>query len=136
MLQFLRLVAVALTALISACATLPEQPQVGPPGSALPPRASGVLAATESAFADRVGTHASGFRLLDTNEDGLRWRLALIDSAQHSLDLQYYVWWGDDSGDLLIKRVIAAADRGVRVRMVLDDLSTILEDGSHPKLRD
>ena len=136
MLQFRRLVAVALTALFSACATLPERPQVGPAGTALPPRAGGVLAATESALVARVGTQASGFRLLDTNEDGLRWRLALIDSAHHSLDLQYYVWWGDDSGDLLLKRVIAAADRGVRVRMVLDDLSTILEDESHPKLRD
>ena len=136
MLRIRSLVAVALTALISACATLPERPPVGPAGSALTPRAGGVLAAAEYALVARVGTQSSGFRLLDTNEDGLRWRLALIDSARHSLDLQYYVWWGDDSGDLLMKRVISAADRGVRVRIVLDDLSTILEDESHPKLRD
>ncbi|MGB3427287.1 MAG: phospholipase D family protein [Burkholderiaceae bacterium] len=95
-----------------------------------------MLATTEDALVARIGRQSSGFRLLDTNEDGLRWRLALIDSARHSLDLQYYVWWGDDSGDLLLKRVISAADRGVRVRIVLDDLSTILEDESHPKLRD
>ena len=78
----------------------------------------------------------SGFVLLDSNEDGLRWRLALIDSAQHSIDVQYYVWWDDESGSLLMKRVIEAADRGVKVRLILDDLTTILEDETHPKLRD
>lgn len=74
--------------------------------------------------------------MLDSNANGLRWRLALIDTARHSLDLQYYVWWGDESGELLMKRVINAADRGVRVRLILDDLSTILEDAAHPRLRD
>jgi putative cardiolipin synthase len=36
--------------------------------------------------------------LLQSNLDALRWRLALIDSARHSLDLQYYVWFGDKVG--------------------------------------
>jgi putative cardiolipin synthase len=130
------LAALALALGVAACATLPEAPPRGAPGYALAPQPGGPLEAVERAIGERAGPGESGFRLLDSNEDGLRWRLALVDSAQHSLDLQYYVWWGDESGDLLMKRVIEAADRGVKVRIVLDDLSTILEDESHPKLRD
>lgn len=54
--------------------------------------------------------------------DGLVARWALIDEAQRSLDLQYYLWASDSAGYLLLQRLIAAADRGVRVRMIIDDL--------------
>jgi len=118
------------------CATLPEKPPLGAPGTALAPQPTGSLASLEAKVLQRAGPDASGFMLLDVNADGLRWRLAAIDSAQHSLDLQYYTWWDDESGQLLMKRVVDAADRGVRVRLILDDLSTILEDETHPKLRD
>jgi putative cardiolipin synthase len=128
--------ALALALGVAACATLPEVLPRGAPGYALAPQPGGPLEPVERAIRERAGPDRSGFMLLDSNEDGLRWRLALVDSAQYSLDLQYYVWWGDESGDLLMKRVIEAADRGVRVRLILDDLSTILEDESHPKLRD
>jgi putative cardiolipin synthase len=133
-LRFLAACALALS--VVSCTSLPEKPPLGAPGQALAPRASGPLAEVEAAVRPPLGPDQSGFTLLDANEDGLRWRLALIDSARHSLDLQYYVWWGDESGSLLLKRVIDAADRGVRVRIILDDLSTMLEDGAHPKLRD
>src|SRR3546814_606146 len=77
------------------------------------------------------------FHLLGANEDSLHWRLALIDSAQHSLDLQYYVWWGDESGSLLLSRVVAAADRGVKVRILVDDLTTnVLVETAQERLGD
>jgi phosphatidylserine/phosphatidylglycerophosphate/cardiolipin synthase-like enzyme len=44
----------------------------------------------------------SGYRVLDSNEDALRWRLALIDSARYSLDVQYYFWWEDECGELVL----------------------------------
>src|SRR3546814_18101364 len=63
--------------------------------------------------------------------------LALIDSARHSLDLQYYVWWGDESGSLLLSRVVAAADRGVKVRILVDDLTTnVLVETAQERLGD
>ena len=127
---------VATAIALSGCATLPETPTMGAQSFALAPQDSGPLAAVESSLEHGPGAGESGFHLLNSNEDGLRWRLALIDSARHSLDLQYYVWWGDESGNLLMKRVIDAADRGVRVRLIVDDLSTMLEDETHPKLRD
>lgn len=129
-------VVAALAILLSGCGSLPEDLPMAPQGFAAAPGPDGPLAVAESGLVGRFDAGESGFHLLDANEQGLRWRLALIDSARHSLDLQYYVWWGDESGDLLIKRVIDAADRGVKVRLILDDLSTMLEDEEHPKLRD
>ena len=55
-------------------------------------------------------------------------RLALADLAERSLDLQYFIWDADISGHLLADRVIRAADRGVRVRVLLDDLSIVDRD--------
>ena len=120
------LLAFTLALIAAGCATLPENLPLGPPGKALAPQPGGALADAEAALQARVGAELSGFHLLDHNADSLRWRLALIDSSRHSLDLQYYVWWGDESGALLMSRVIAAADRGVRVRLIVDDLSTNL----------
>lgn len=51
-------------------------------------------------------------------------RVHLARTAQRSLDLQYYIWHGDLSGTLLFDEVRRAADRGVRVRILLDDNST------------
>ena len=124
------------TAWLVGCSTLPEALPRGPAGTALAPQPGGALASLEAKVAQRAGPDGSGFILLDDNAAGLRWRLAAIDSAQHSLDLQYYTWWGDEAGQLLMKRVVEAADRGVRVRLLLDDLSTILVDETHPQLRD
>lgn len=127
--------ALALALVLSGCATtLPTDKP--PPDVAQAPAAQGRLAAVEQRVAALHGTEASGFRLLDRNADGLAWRVALIENAAQSIDLQYYVWFGDVSGQLLLSRVIAAADRGVRVRILFDDLSTMLRRMTSPELRD
>ena len=118
------------------CATLPANLPKGPAGKAMPPEMTGTLAGLETQLQPKIAADGSGFHLLDSNEDALRWRLALIDSAEHSLDLQYYFWFGDASGDLLMKHVIDAADRGVKVRLILDDISTWIEKHNEPKVRD
>jgi putative cardiolipin synthase len=125
----------ALILALGGCAappTLPKPPAV----YAEAPRADGRYAGLESRITARHGPDASGFRLLESNADGLMWRLVLIDNATHSLDLQYYVWFGDASGQLLMARVIAAADRGVKVRILFDDLNTMLVRMTRPELRD
>ena len=118
------------------CATLPENLPKGPAGKAMPPETSGTLAGLETQLQPKVAADGSGFHLLDSNEEALRWRLALVDSAEHSLDLQYYFWFADASGDLLMKHVIDAADRGVKVRLILDDISTWIEKHNTLKVRD
>jgi cardiolipin synthase C len=119
------------------CAIEPLQPYARPaPAYAQPARADAAFAQIESAIRHRHGEQVSGFELIDRNEDGLRWRLALIDSARYSIDAQYYLWHGDATGRLLIQRLLAAADRGVKVRMLVDDLNTLLDSGEKVVMRD
>lgn len=66
----------------------------------------------------------SGFRILDTGSRSLDARLGLIRMAEKTLDLQYYAMHNDITSNLLIEAVIRAAERGVRVRLLVDDIST------------
>jgi len=124
----------------ASCATVREDYPDPVPSFASKPGTSGPLADLESEFAQQHGSQKSGFLLLENNRESLKWRLALIDEARHSLDVQYYLWYGDDSGDLLLKRCLDAAKRGVRVRLIADGLiligegKTIAAIHSHPNL--
>ena len=64
---------------------------------------------------------ASGFHLLPTGLDAFTARAILIDRAEKTLDLQYYIFHDDLMGRFVYDRLLAAADRGVRVRLLLDD---------------
>lgn len=64
----------------------------------------------------------NAFRLLPNSLEALAVRIVLIDLAERTLDLQYYILVNDDTGRFLIERLVAAADRGVRVRLLLDDM--------------
>ncbi len=70
----------------------------------------------------------SGFRLLPLGLYSLDARLQLIDRAVHSLDVQYYVLDNDATGRLLLSRLADAAARGVRLRLLVDDLYTTHTD--------
>jgi putative cardiolipin synthase len=70
----------------------------------------------------------SGFRLIPTPEFSLHARIELTLRAQHSLDLQYYELHNDQTGRYVLRLVRDAAARGVRVRLLLDDLHTSDED--------
>jgi putative cardiolipin synthase len=50
--------------------------------------------------------------------------------------MQYYLWYGDEAGLILAARVVEAANRGVKVRVIVDDLDTMLEDSMSPVVRD
>ncbi|MFT6465621.1 phospholipase D family protein [Halopseudomonas sp.] len=70
----------------------------------------------------------SGFYILDRGVDALSARLQLIDMTETTLDLQYYIYSGDVTGGLIAERILAAADRGVRVRILLDDIGNSMSD--------
>ena len=76
----------------------------------------------------------SGVALLADPEEALQVRLGLAELAQATLDLQYYLWQGDDSGLSLSHEVLAAADRGVRVRILLDDIYHSGRDSAYQTL--
>jgi putative cardiolipin synthase len=90
----------------------------------------------------RIAAHPgqSGLHSLADGREALAARLALADAAQSSLDVQYYIWQDDQAGRILLERLFRAADRGVRVRMLLDDVGTMPSDAallaidSHPNI--
>ncbi|QCU72322.1 phospholipase D family protein [Luteimonas yindakuii] len=63
--------------------------------------------------------------MLDYGQDALLARLDMIRSARESIDLQTYIFDEDDSGHLILDELLAAARRGVRVRMLVDQLSAL-----------
>jgi cardiolipin synthase C len=63
----------------------------------------------------------SGVYPLPAPLDAFAARAVLIGAAERTLDLQYYIWHGDTSGYLIVDEILRAAQRGVRVRMLLDD---------------
>ncbi len=108
--------------LLVGCSSLPPRPDVGESYTKEPPAGNLLAASTETLLAD-AESGESGYELLVRNDESLLWRLALADSAQHTLDIQYFIWHGDRTGTLLTDRVMRAADRGVRVRVLVDDFT-------------
>ncbi|MDJ0721631.1 MAG: phospholipase D family protein [Desulfobacterales bacterium] len=70
----------------------------------------------------------NGVRLLSQGRLSFKARLDLAAMAEKTLDLQYYRWAVDTSGSILAAKVMRAADRGVRVRILIDDINTANSD--------
>ena len=66
----------------------------------------------------------SGFHLLHDNLDAFSSRILLIDAANKSIDAQYYAVEDQLTGKLFLKHLLDAANRGVRIRLLIDDLKT------------
>jgi len=111
---------------LAACSSL-RPDFVKQASSALPP-ATDTPSARYIAAELRGHAEQSGFRLLTKSTNALMSRIALVDHAQHSIDLQYYIFQNDATGRLLAQHLLAAADRGVRVRILLDDIKLSDDD--------
>jgi cardiolipin synthase C len=122
------LIAIALVVLLAACASPPhhiERP-VSHAVAASDETTLGALA--RRAHAAQPQPQASGFRALPQAPFALDARVELMRRAQHSLDVQYYFIGKDQVGDLLLRELTAAAARGVRVRLLVDDYYTLGQD--------
>src|SRR5882672_4141862 len=100
--------ALAFSALLFAagCASLPPGAGVPKsPSSALEPPADGGLGRNFGPLA-KVNKGNSGFRMLSAGIDGLTARVEMIDAAQRSLDLQYYIFRSDGSGNLISEALL------------------------------
>ena len=115
----LRPLGLLLLVLLNGCATIPyDYPR--PVSSALyRPEGTSMGKKIQAQAVNHPG--ASGFYLLPTGIDAFATRARLIDRAEKTLDLQYYIFQDDLTGKFLFDRLIAAAERGVRVRLLLDD---------------
>ena len=117
-----------LSAWIASCASLPEN--LGRTASTAfnRPDETALGRLVQSRRVQSGGRADSGFRLLDSEDSAFTSRLALIEGAQRSLDLQYYAIHADVTTEILLQRLREAARRGVRVRVLLDDFNTVGED--------
>ena len=122
------IVIVALAALVTGCASLP--PLDGRTATSAvvdgnETRLGRAIAPGIDAHPGRTGVHA-----LALAHDAFAARVLLAGAAERSLDVQYYIWHDDQSGLLLLEALWRAAERGVRVRLLLDDLNTGALDGA------
>lgn len=78
--------------------------------------------------------------ILNDGASALEWRLRAIDTATQSIEFQTFLWDLDGVGNVVSSRLLAAADRGVRVRILVDDSFTFKSDAtvsridSHPNI--
>jgi putative cardiolipin synthase len=115
----------AVVAALAGCASLPSLPQ-RPDTFAV--EASEATPLGRLAIRSAPAPGLSGFRLLPTGGYAFDARIALIRKAQRSVDVQYYVLQNDPTGRALLRELRDAAARGVRVRLLLDDMYTAGED--------
>ena len=108
-------------AVFAGCAGLPRDVQ-RPPSQAIAASADTDLG--RIALASAPDRTRSGFRLLSWSAQSLAARIELIRRAQVSLDVQYYVIHDDETGRHVLRALRDAAGRGVRVRLLVDDLYT------------
>ncbi|MBU4424065.1 MAG: phospholipase D family protein, partial [Gammaproteobacteria bacterium] len=117
-----------LVPLLGACAELPQNVQ-RPVSTALETVAGTPLATLVDERRTAANARfASGFLLLAGPQAAYGSRLALVEAAQKTLDLQYYAIHADASAERLLLSVVAAARRGVRVRVLLDDFHSAGKD--------
>ncbi len=105
---------------LGACARLPDNNQK----EASYVIEDGTKTSLGQAFKPQIEQHPgkSGVLLLGNGLDAFVGRAVLARLAERSIDVQYYMFHQDTVGRLLIKELLAAADRGVRVRMLIDDM--------------
>lgn len=109
---------------ISGCASLPSAVE-RPVSTALDNPSQTRLGQAVAARAAKAGTrNDSGFALVGDAELAFSSRMTLIKAAQKTLDLQYYAIFADDTTERMFEALRAAAARGVRVRILLDDFNT------------
>jgi len=113
------LLALLFSLLLAGCASLPNDfPRVE--SWKLDSAGTRLAGAYDTLKATHPGQ--SGAFPLGEGIDALAARVGLIRAADRTLDVQYYIWHDDESGRLLLRELLDAADRGVRVRLLLDDL--------------
>ena len=122
-----RLLVASLSVALAGCAGLPV-PADRSESHAIADVADTSLARAATASRPEDARDLSGFRLLPDGDDALEARITLIRRAEKSVDVQYYLIANDRTGRQFLGELSAAAARGVRVRLLVDDLNAIRQD--------
>ncbi|OTG63182.1 phospholipase D family protein [Acinetobacter silvestris] len=105
---------------LPACSTLPKQ-DVIKPQFAYDIDTDNTHLAQIIAPLKKQNPDLTGYHILYDPLDAIAARIHLIDMAEKTLDLQYYIWDNDKIGALALYKIIQAANRGVKVRLLIDD---------------
>jgi putative cardiolipin synthase len=118
---------VALAGMLTGCASLPDSVQ-RPVSQARTDVAGTRLALVAAASTPEESRQLSGMRLLPAGDQAFEARIALARAAEKTIDAQYYQIADDVSGRQFLRELRDAAARGVRVRLLVDDLQAAGED--------
>ena len=149
-----------LTLGLSACQSLPKQPHL-PESQALSARVNALYQQEDSpkieqntatttnntdlvaavSAQNEIHPDLSGYHPIVTGANAVAARSMLTGMATRNIDAQYYIWHNDQAGQLLLKDLWEAAERGVIVRLLLDDFNNsakfdqhLLRFASHPNI--
>ena len=128
----------SLAVTLMSCSSIPKKSvEIHPPAEQIYPETKLSLIFNEAA---REHGDKSGFILLRNGKRAFQERVYLADIAEHSIDAQYYIWNSDTIGKSLMRRLVQSADRGVLIRLLLDDFCVsersdkLLVINSHPNI--
>jgi putative cardiolipin synthase len=136
----LALVSIALSLTLGACTGVPSHAADKDASYAEKDLEATPLGSLAQELSGGKEASKSGFLLLDRGHDALAWRLFMAANAVRTLDAQYFLWKNDRAGRLFIQRLMDAAERGVRVRVLIDDSMTesdplyLARFGAHPNI--
>ena len=119
-----RIVSIALGAFLVGCASLPPPPADRVTSTAITDSQETRLGKIVAPLVAAAPVGTSGFHALFEPRDAFAARMVLAATAERSIDAQYYIWHDDRAGMLLFEALWRAAERGVRVRLLLDDVNT------------
>ncbi|PSW19884.1 phospholipase D family protein [Photobacterium sanctipauli] len=135
---FTSLVILTSSALVGCSSTVDISAVEKAPSHTIPYDSNTQLAKLASPFVE-AKPELTGFYPLGDGQEALMARLAVIHTAENSIDLQYYIYRNDSTSSLLTYALYQAAERGVRVRILLDDMqsrndNTMASLSSHPNI--
>jgi putative cardiolipin synthase len=134
----IRMAAIGMAFALGACSSLPLHPQKPVTTAILDTAQTRLGRAVGPEIAARPGL--SGFHPVSDGTDAFLARMTMARAAERTLDVQYYIFHADMTGGTLLGELLAAADRGVRVRLLVDDLHAGKHDDalaaidSHPNV--
>ena len=124
--------AVLVVALLAGCAQLPPRPFLPDVAAIEPTQATQLDQLTAPLEAEHPGQ--SAFRLVVEGTEAFVSRVQSARLAERSLDVQSYIWHMDLTGSYFVQELLLAADRGVRVRVLLDDMDARNENATFAAL--
>ena len=137
----LRIISIStIFASLIACTSLPDNSQRKASYSLNDTEQSTMAKAYQMHSKEAQADGKDGILLLPDGLDAFVARIALIKAADKSIDLQYYLYHDDMVGKLLLEQLLLAAQRGIRIRMLIDDMGlqgkdkALLEINKHPNI--